>query len=66
MLKGLAKARHKCGMSQREFGNFLGVDKMTISRWERGQHMPRSNRLQEIAVALNVSVNYLFTGEDEK
>jgi len=65
MLKGLAIARRKCGMSQREFGHFLGVNKMTVSRWERGQHMPRSNRLEEIAKALNCSINFLFTGIEE-
>jgi transcriptional regulator with XRE-family HTH domain len=30
------------GLSGREFGELLGVSKMTVNRWERGQVAPRA------------------------
>lgn len=35
-------------LSQGEAGERLGVDAMTISRWERGEHLPRKKHWRKI------------------
>jgi len=64
-LKGLYKARRLCGMSQKDLAHCLCVSKNTVSRWERGTVTPRVPRLKEIAEALNCSIKFLITGEDD-
>ncbi|MBK9118013.1 MAG: helix-turn-helix domain-containing protein [Phycisphaerales bacterium] len=36
----LLTLRRTFGLTQKEFGEFVGVDKLTVSRWERGQVKP--------------------------
>jgi hypothetical protein len=36
----ITRLREAIGMTQKEFGDQLGVDKMTVSRWERGTMRP--------------------------
>lgn len=36
----LLTLRRTLGLSQKCFGEFVGVDKLTVSRWERGQVKP--------------------------
>lgn len=35
-------------LSQPEAGEKLGVDAMTVSRWERGEHLPHKKHWQTI------------------
>lgn len=44
----LASMRAALGMTQAEFGERLGVDKMTVSRWERGAVKPGSESLKAL------------------
>ncbi len=37
--------REALGLTQKEFGEQLGVDKMTVSRWERGALRPGASSL---------------------
>lgn len=37
---------------------------MTVSRWERGATRPRSNVVDRVATATNVSVGWLLTGRE--
>lgn len=41
--------REALGMTQAEFGERVGVDKMTVSRWERGALRPSDESLAAIA-----------------
>jgi len=36
----LEKARVAAGMTQKALGELLGVDALTVSRWERGTTLP--------------------------
>jgi transcriptional regulator with XRE-family HTH domain len=36
----IAVCRERLGKTQEEFGAMLGVDAMTVSRWERGENLP--------------------------
>lgn len=40
--------REGLGLTQKEFGEGVGVDKMTVSRWERGTLRPSSESLAAI------------------
>ena len=41
----IVSLREALGLTQEEFGDRLGVDKMTVSRWERGTVRPRAASL---------------------
>lgn len=41
----ISNVRQALGMTQTEFGEAVGVDKMTVSRWERGASRPGSQAL---------------------
>ncbi|MCK4661021.1 MAG: helix-turn-helix domain-containing protein [Phycisphaerae bacterium] len=40
--------REALGLTQKEMGERLGVDKMTVSRWERGTIRPRDDSLASL------------------
>jgi len=40
--------REALGLTQQEFGERVGVDKMTVSRWERGALRPSDESLEAI------------------
>jgi len=44
----LTSLRDALGMTQAEFGERLGVDKMTVSRWERGTLRPSEPSLTSL------------------
>jgi DNA-binding transcriptional regulator YiaG len=44
----LATLRVALGLTQAEFGERIGVDSMTVSRWERGTVRPSAESLAEI------------------
>jgi transcriptional regulator with XRE-family HTH domain len=42
-------------LTEKEFGTRVGVDQVTISIWESGAHPINPNKLEEIAIALQLS-----------
>jgi helix-turn-helix protein len=44
----ISNVRQALGMTQTEFGDAVGVDKMTVFRWERGTTRPGSGALQRL------------------
>lgn len=44
----ISALREALGMTQKEFGETIGVDKMTVSRWERGALRPSDESLAVI------------------
>ena len=44
----ISNVRQALGMTQTEFGDAVGVDKMTVFRWERGTTRPGSGSLQRL------------------
>ncbi len=45
----ITSLREGLGMTQAEFGERIGVDKMTVSRWERGTLRPSDESLAAVA-----------------
>ena len=44
----ISNLRQALGMTQAEFGEAVGVDKMTVSRWERGASRPGAEALERL------------------
>ncbi len=59
-MKGLPSARKAAGMTQAEFAAIIGVDRSTVTKWERGSAYPSSDKLPEIAAALGCTIDDLF------
>jgi len=51
-------------MTQQELANIIGVTKLTILRWEKGDRQIKSDKAQQLAEYFNVSVGYLLGYED--
>jgi DNA-binding transcriptional regulator YiaG len=52
----LATLRQTLDLTQEEFGKAVGVDKMTVSRWERGTRKPGVESARRIAALRNKRV----------
>lgn len=48
--------REALGLTQTQFGQRVGVDKMTVWRWERGQIKPRGNSLKGVEAMRRAAV----------
>lgn len=55
----IKKLRKDKGMLQRELAEKVGVSRVAIVNYERGERMPNADILSKIAEALGTSVNYL-------
>ena len=52
------KARQKTGKTQAAFAREIGVDQMTVSRWERGSQRPEDDRLIQIIKLVDLPADY--------
>lgn len=51
--RDLASTRKSLGLTQRQLAELVGVDPITISRWERGVRTPRGVHARLLAQALS-------------
>lgn len=47
-------------MTQEDLAEIMGVDAMSVSRWENHKRFPRGRRLPQLAQALKCTVNDLY------
>jgi transcriptional regulator with XRE-family HTH domain len=61
----IRQRREALGMTQADLAAKVGgkTDAQQISKWERGQHKPGDDRMERIAVALDVSPVYFMAPE---
>lgn len=52
-------------LTQRELGEQLGLDAITISRWERGVVSPRPQHLRELARLAKKPVSWFYAEDDD-
>lgn len=60
----LKELRKRKKMTQQELANIIGVTKLTILRWEKGNRQIKSDKAKQLAEYFNVSVGYLLGYED--
>lgn len=56
----LKAARVNVGLSQQEAATILGVDKATLSRWEKGTSMPKASQINSICSLYGVTYDMLI------
>lgn len=61
--KRIVQLRKEKGFTQKELADKLNVSDKAVSRWETGKNYPDIETLQQLATALDVSVNDLLSGE---
>ena len=54
------------GLKNADVARATGISNMTLSDWKRGKTVPKADKMQKIAEFLNVSVEYLMTGNEVK
>ena len=60
----IALARKAVKLNQEQLGELIGVNKQTISRWERGERTPDGPLLYEITMHCNCSADFLLGRSD--
>lgn len=58
----IALLRKEKGLTQNELGDRLGVSFQAVSKWERGETLPDTAILLDLANALGTSVDNILTG----
>lgn len=58
----IKNSRIAAKMTQEELARAVGKTRNAVTQWESGASRPRLNTLEDIAGALNVSVDWLLTG----
>lgn len=53
-------------MTQKELADKLNVDQTAVSQWERGEAMPRADKLPEIAKILGCTIDDLFEDDSDE
>ena len=62
----LTAARKKRGMKQDELAKEAGISRQSLSKYENGERLPAVDVLHNIAVALNISADYLIGTTDRE
>lgn len=57
--ENIAFHRKKRGLTQKQLADMIGVNRMTIARYEQGLYSPKSAQVESIAEALDVSPLFL-------
>lgn len=60
----LRTARRSAGLTQKQLAEALGVESITVSRWERGVTTPSLPRLRRIAELTETTVSDLVRAQD--
>ena len=62
----LFHARKKCGFSQEEVAEKLGVSRQTISKWETDETLPDIRQSKKMAVLYHTSLDDLIDFRSEE
>lgn len=58
----ISRLRKEKGLTQNDLGDRLGVSFQAVSKWERGETLPDTAILLDLANALETSVDFILTG----
>ena len=62
--KNIADLRKRKGITQEQLAGALNISPQAISKWETNTSFPDTQMLPLIAAYFEVSIDYLFYGED--
>jgi len=62
----LISLRKSKGLSQEELGAQLKVSRQAVSRWERDETMPETDKVIAMADLFGVTVDYLLCRQDKR
>ena len=60
----ISKARAKANMTQEQLAEELNISRISVARYESGEMAPKLQNVVAIALALDVSVDYLLGLDD--
>ncbi len=60
----ISARRQALNISKAELARRIGITHASVSKWESGLNQPKGRYLNELAVALGVTVDWLLTGND--
>lgn len=66
MNERIASLRKEMGLTQKQFGEQIGVQRGTVANYERGRNIPNETVLLMICREFGVRREWLETGEGEK
>ena len=58
--------RKKCGWSQEELADQLGISRQSVSKWESGMSIPDLEKIVKMSALFGVSTDYLLKDEIEE
>lgn len=61
----IAILRKNKGLTQNDLGERLGITFQAVSKWERGETLPDTALLVDLAEVLETTVDYILTGGDK-
>ena len=59
-MKKIKELREKAKLTQAELADVLGVKRVTVSQWERGENKPRIDTLIKMSQLFKVTTDYLL------
>lgn len=62
-MNAIQKLRNKKGLTQEQLATVINVDRSAVAKWETGEAAPKSERLPDIAKALDCTIDDLFEKE---
>lgn len=62
----IAYLRKRKGLTQSELGEHIGVTFQAVSKWERGEALPDTAILVELANALDTTTDFILRGGEKK
>ena len=57
--------RKKCGWSQEDLADQLGISRQSVSKWESGMSIPDLEKIVKMSALFGVSTDYLLKDEIE-
>lgn len=61
--KRVRELRKSAGLTQEQMAEIIGIEPPNISKMESGMHFPQPDKIERIALALNVEISDLFEFE---
>lgn len=59
----LEAARVNAGMTQEQAAVYMGVDRSTIRRWEKGKKLPDIDDCKRLAKLYEIPLDFIFFGK---